>query len=154
MLKVRGFEIVEDKHRKHLDKEIHLPSRGSKSSAGYDFYTPIGFTLKPGEKIVVWTDIKAYMQEGEVLKLYVRSSIGIKKGLILANGTGIIDKDYYNNPSNNGNIGICLINISDKSVTIEKDERIAQGIFIYYLVADNGNSEKERIGGVGSTGER
>lgn len=150
-MKIRGFEIVKNEARKHLDKEIQLPKRGSSSSAGYDFYTPKSFTIKPNEKVVVWTDIKAYMQENEVLKLYVRSSIGIKKGLMLANGTGIIDKDYYSNMSNDGNVGICLLNISENIVTIEENERIAQGIFMNFLSADTGNTSTERTGGIGST---
>lgn len=150
--KIRGFEIVDDIHRKNED-EIILPTRGSKHSAGYDFYTPIPIRLQPNEKKTVWTDVKAYMQEGEVLKMYVRSSIGIKKGIILSNGTGIIDMDYYSNPDNDGNIGICLTNISGKEVYIEANDRIAQGIFIPFLVADNGNTEEERNGGIGSTGK-
>lgn len=150
-MKIRGFEIVKDESRIHKDKNINFPKRGSKTSAGYDFYTPISFTLKPNEKIIVWTDIKAYMQDSEVLKMYVRSSIGIKKGLILCNGTGIIDQDYYENPSNDGNIGIALINISEMEVTVEENERIAQGIFVNFLEADSGNSSEERKGGIGST---
>jgi dUTP pyrophosphatase len=72
---------------------------------------------------------------------------------LLANGTGIIDSDYYQNPDNDGNIAFCLYNTNDKPVLIEKGERIAQGIFINYLQADNGNTEIERIGGIGSTGK-
>jgi len=98
-----------------------------------------------------WTDIKAYMMPGEVLEMYVRSSIGIKKGLILSNLVGIIDMDYHNNCSNDGNIGICLHNLSDKTQTIEKGERIAQGIFKSFLTADNGHSDEDRTGGIGST---
>ena len=150
-MKIRGFEIVKDEARKNKEKEIIIPTRGSKSSAGYDFYTPISFTLKPNQKMIVWTDIKAYMMEDEVLNIYVRSSIGIKKGLVLANGTGIIDSDYYSNIDNDGNIGIALTNISSEEVTIDENERIAQGIFIKFLEADNGNSNEERKGGIGST---
>ena len=106
MNKIRGFEIVRNEMRKNKEVNISLPTRGTKSSAGYDFYSPIDTTIKPHEKQVIWTDIKSYMQENEVLMIYVRSSIGIKKGLVLANGTGIIDKDYYNNSDNDGNIGI------------------------------------------------
>ncbi|MTI66535.1 MAG: dUTP diphosphatase [Firmicutes bacterium] len=153
-MKIRGFEVVDKKYRKHPKKYINMPKRGSKTAAGYDFYTPESFILKPGEKKIVWTDIKAYMGENEVLKIYIRSSIGIKRGIVLSNGTGIIDADYYSNESNDGNIGIALHNVSDKEVTIEENERIAQGIFIPFLVADNGNSENIRVGGVGSTGEK
>jgi dUTP pyrophosphatase len=148
-MKVRGFEFVDEKHKKGDDGQ--LPLRATKTSAGYDFYSNETIIIPPFNKHVFWTNVKAYMQENEVLQLYVRSSIGIKKGLVLANGTGIIDADYYSNADNDGNIGICLSNNSDCLVTIEKGERIAQGIFLSFLVADNCNSENERNGGIGST---
>lgn len=151
--KIRGFEVVSENMRKTTG-EITLPTRGSKTSAGYDFYSTEEFTLKPQESKLVWSDVKAYMQEGEVLELYVRSSIGIKKGLMLKNLTGIIDSDYYQNESNDGNIGICLYNYGDKEVTIDKGERIVQGIFKQFLVADSGNTDKVRTDGVGSTGTK
>lgn len=152
-MKMRGFEIVKEEMRK-TKGEITLPTRGSKISAGYDFYSPVDIILKPNEKTCVWSDVKAYMQEGEVLLLFVRSSIGIKKGLTLSNGTGVIDADYYSNPNNDGNIGIALYNYSDKTVEIKKGERICQGVFVPFLEADNGNTDKERVGGIGSTGTK
>lgn len=152
-MKMRGFEIVKEEMRK-TKGEITLPTRGSKVSAGYDFYSPVDIILKPNEKTCVWSDIKAYMQEGEVLLLFVRSSIGIKKGLALSNGTGVIDADYYSNSSNDGNIGIALYNYSGKIVEIKKGERICQGVFIPFLEADNGNTDKKRVGGIGSTGTK
>lgn len=152
-MKMRGFEIVKEEMRK-TKGEITLPTRGSKVSAGYDFYSPVDIILKPNEKTCVWSDIKAYMQEGEVLLLFVRSSIGIKKGLALSNGTGVIDADYYSNSSNDGNIGIALYNYSDKIVEIKKGERICQGVFVPFLEADNGNTDKKRVGGIGSTGTK
>ena len=151
---VRGFKVVSDEFRKHPNVEIQLPTRGSKISAGYDFYLPCDLILQPGEKTCVWSDVKAYMQEGEVLMLHVRSSIGIKKGLMLSNITGVIDADYYNNPNNNGNIGIALYNYSNETVELKRGERICQGVFIPFLVADNGNTDKERVGGIGSTGAK
>lgn len=151
--KTRGFEIVSDEFRK-TNEEITLPTRGSKISAGYDFYSPIDIVIQPHSKVCIWSDVKAYMQEGEVLLLYVRSSIGIKRGLRLSNGTGVIDADYYSNSDNDGNIGIALHNYTNEPVTISKGERICQGIFIPFLVADNGNTDKERVGGIGSTGTK
>ena len=151
---VRGFKVVSDEFRKHPNVEIQLPTRGSKISAGYDFYLPCDLILQPGEKTCVWSDVKAYMQEGEVLMLHVRSSIGIKKGLMLSNITGVIDADYYNNPNNDGNIGIALYNYSNETVELKRGERICQGVFIPFLVADNGNTDKERTGGIGSTGSK
>ena len=92
------------------------------------------------------------MQEEEIIKMYIRSSIGTKLGLVLKNGTGIIDSDYYSNEDNDGNMGICLRNTShSQSVTLKKGERVAQGIFVKYLVADNDNADATREGGFGST---
>lgn len=149
-MKIRGFESVSDSFKKNQVPTI-LPQRGTKTSAGYDFSTPVDVTIFPHEKTLIWTDVKAYMQEGEVLTLHVRSSIGIKKGLRLANITGIIDADYFNNPDNEGNIGISLYNDTNGIITLQTGERVAQGIFLPFLVADNGNTDNERVGGIGST---
>lgn len=108
-MKQRGFEVVEN--GKHQDLVIALPLRGTKTSAGYDFYTPVDVTIPPQAKVLIWTDVKSYMMEGEVLLLDVRSSTGIKQDLMLANTIGVIDEDYYNNSGNEGNIGICLRNL-------------------------------------------
>jgi len=150
MTKIRGFEEVKSNLKK-FNTETTLPTRGTKQSAGYDFYSKELVTIEPGSQYVFWTDVKGYMQPGEVLEMYVRSSIGIKKGLVLSNGTGIIDCDYYSNESNDGNIGLCLRNESKQSQTIEVGERIAQGIFKSFLEADNIISNTERGGGIGST---
>ena len=149
----RGFEVVDDEFRKHPDVEIQLPKRSDSRSAGYDFYTPVDILIGPGERCLVWTDVKAYMQVDEVLMLYVRSSIGVKKGIVLSNGTGIIDASYYSNPDNDGRIGISLFNTSDKEVQISAGERIAQGVFMQYLIADEDLVlNTHRTGGFGSSG--
>lgn len=150
--RLRGFEIVDDKFRKTTNNII-LPKRASKDSAGYDFYSNEEDVIEliPQSQYLFWTDVKSYMGNCEVLNLYVRSSIGIKRNLELANGTGIIDSDYYNNPKNDGNIGICLRNNTTTVQKIFPGERIAQGIFLPFLIADNGNTEDLREGGIGST---
>ena len=151
-MKIRGFEKVSDKFRKYPNVDIQLPKRGDSRSAGYDFYAPCDIVLQPNESILVFSDVKAYMEDDEVLLLFVRSSIGIKKGLVLSNGTGIIDSSYYNNPSNDGNIGIALKNTTDKIVEIKQGERIIQGIFVKYLTTDDDYVLYEnRIGGIGSS---
>lgn len=151
-VKLRGFEIVDDKHRKYPDTEIELPVRADSKSAGYDFRTPVTVTINSMEQVLIWTDVKAYMNPNEVLQLYVRSSLGVKKGLILANTVGIIDSSYYGNSDNDGNIGICLVNRGDKPVTLLAGERLCQGIFTYYLLADEDSVLKEtRDGGFGSS---
>lgn len=148
---IRGFQKVSDSFRQHPDKEITLPTRGTKYSAGYDFYSPIAFEVEPHGTYKLAFDVKACMQEGEVLQLYIRSSIGIKKGLTLANSVAIIDKDYHNNPSNDGGILAVFHNNTNQFVVIEEGERLIQGLFTSFLVAYNGNTENLRVGGVGST---
>ena len=149
----RGFEIITDEKRVHKDVDIQLPIRGDSRSAGYDLRTPIKIVLQPNERKLVFTDIKAYMQPNEVLEVHVRSSIGVKKGIVLSNITGIIDSSYYNNPSNEGNIGLTLWNTSEVVQILEPQERVCQCIFKEYLIADNDVClSDERIGGFGSSG--
>lgn len=146
----RGFEPVAENKRKN--KYYHLPTRGTKDSAGYDFYAPNEYTVRPNEIVKIWTDVKAYMQPNEFLMLNVRSSMGGK--FMLANTVGIIDSSYYGNIDNDGNIGIHLKNISDQTQLIKKGDRIGQGIFVKYLIADNDNCLAEtRVGGFGSSGK-
>ena len=150
---VRGFKEVHKDHKKK-DYPTILPVRGDHRSAGYDFYSKETKTIDPGKQHLFWTDVKTYMQDDEVLSVHVRSSIGVKKGLVLANTTGIIDASYYSNPDNDGNIGICLKNTTNQPVQILEDERIAQGVFSKYLVADEDTTlHAERSGGFGSSGK-
>lgn len=153
MEKIRGFEAVTEEMRKGTMDYV-LPVRGSSKSAGYDISSPITVTIEPHSSVLVWTNIKAYMAEDEVLQLHVRSSVGIKKGLMLKNVTGIVDSDYYSNTGNDGNIGLALRNTTDEAVVIEKGERLVQGIFMKYLTVDNDTFLKnERTGGIGSSGK-
>lgn len=154
---MRGFEKVSIeeflKHGLKSDYEnIKLPTRGTKNSAGYDFYLPFSVSIKPKEKVIIPSGIKAYMESDEALLLVVRSSLGIKHGIRLLNQVGVIDSDYYNNESNEGHILIGLENASDNPLTLNTEDRIVQGIFIKYLIASNEDKPKERrLGGIGST---
>lgn len=131
-----------------------IPTRNDIGSAGYDFYTPIDLVIEPGKMVKFETHIKASMEQDEVLMLYVRSSIGIKKNLMLPNGTGVIDSTYYNNPDNEGNIIGALFNYGDTVQVISAGERVMQGVFLKYLVTDNDEPlNKARIGGIGSSGK-
>ena len=148
MNRVRGFEVVIDEKRK-TSGDVTLPTRGSSTAMAYDFYANGDYEACPNEIVKIWTDVKAYMQENECLILNVRSSMGGK--WMLANTQGWIDQDYYSNESNDGNIGIFLKNISDETLIINKGDRIGQGAFFNFLVADNGNTDAVRTGGFGST---
>lgn len=150
---MREFKVVDYKHRKHLG-DIQLPTQGTKKSAGYDFYSPVDVTIEPNEMKLIFTDVCAdCMDEGEVLMLYVRSSMGIKNRITLANGTGVVDADYRD-ADNGGNIGIALVNNGNSTYHVKAGDRIAQGIFFNYLKAANGSSDTERTGGFGSTGTK
>ena len=94
------------------------------------------------------------MHYDEYLAIHVRSSIAIKRGLMLTNSTGIIDSDYYNNEDNEGHIMIAVYNITDAPVTLEKGERVAQGIFSKYLLTNDDDARGIRTGGIGSTGSK
>ena len=145
---LRGFKVVNPDMRKTIS--VHMPTRSSKHSAGYDFYADKDYDVVPNEIIKIWTDIKAYMQPNEFLMLDVRSSMGGK--YMLANTIGIVDSDYYENPDNDGNICIMLKNISNTPLKIYKGDKIAQAIFMEYLKADNDNTKTKRKGGFGSSG--
>ena len=148
-MKQRGFEIVSY----YQKKNIILPSRKTKFSAGYDIATAENIILLPQQVTLIPTGIKAYMQTDEYLGVHIRSSIAIKQKLTLINNVGVIDADYYNNVENEGHIMIPVYNYNQSSVTIEKDTRIAQGIFYRYLLASDDKAENIRIGGIGSTGK-
>ena len=151
MEKVRGFEIAKG----FENKEINLPVRKTKYSAGYDIEAAedtIIPAFKAGMKpTLIKTGLKSYMEENEYLMLANRSSNPGKKGLILANSVGIIDKDYYGNEDNDGHIMFAFFNIKDQDIEIKKGECIGQGIFMPFLVADDDKAEGTRTGGFGST---
>ena len=146
-MKTRGFEIVS----KYQGRGIDLPQRKTAASAGYDLQAARTVVVEPGQ---LATGLKAYMQSDEVLTIHIRSSMAIKRGLMLANHVGIVDADYYNNEENEGHIFIALWNRGKAAVTIEGGERIAQGIFMKYLAVDGdeAGAGEVRKGGFGSTG--
>jgi len=133
--------------------EIVRPRRATANSAGYDFFCPFNIILKPGEDIKIPTGIKAYMGMDEFLMIVPRSSMGFKYFMRLANTLAIGDSDYYNNPTNEGHYFIKIRNESKtETLKIEAGQAFAQGIFQYYLLSDDDNSNAERTGGLGSTG--
>lgn len=151
----RKFEFVERiKKTKNFGAEgswTRLPERSTKFSAGYDFINPEKIELEPHKIYYVKTGVKADMEENEFLMLCNRSSNPKKKNLVLINGVGIIDKDYYNNPDNEGEIAFAFVNISNETITIESGEKLGQGIFCKYGITDDDYAKGDRTGGFGST---
>ncbi|WP_057896829.1 dUTP diphosphatase [Liquorilactobacillus oeni] len=175
----RGFEIVS----KYVKKGLRLPVRATQNAAGYDFYVAEDFVIPSIWKLkfikILWklatqkkiekneqvaaqkvlkpflvpTGIKAYMQPNEFLLLANRSSNPLKRSLVLPNGVGIVDADYYNNPNNEGEIFFQLINFGIHDLCLKKGERVGQGIFVPFLLADGEEKViKKRTGGFGSSG--
>lgn len=139
------------------NKEIYesheLPKRETKYSAGYDFRSPIDFVLKPGESLKIPTGVKIVMNEGEMLMLVVRSSMGIKWNVRMCNQVGIFEKDYYNNETNEGHAFLKLENHGKEDYVVKVGDRIVQGIFTKFLTIDDEEEiDSIRTGGIGSTG--
>ncbi|ASZ08553.1 MULTISPECIES: dUTP diphosphatase [Enterococcus] len=174
-MKKRGFEVVSN----YASQEINLPKRATHHAAGYDFEAAADIIIPSiwksgiknglttliesmGEKAtaidekqlkptLVPTGIKSYMGEDEFLQLANRSSNPLKRFLVLTNGVGVIDSDYYNNPDNEGHIMFQFTNFGFKDVMIKKGERIGQGIFLPFLKADQDETTTSREGGFGSS---
>lgn len=131
---------------------VKMPRRATKGSAGYDFFAPFSFTLKPGETIKIPTGIRVWMLEDWVLQLFPRSGLGFKFRLQLNNTVGIIDSDYYGS-SNEGHIFAKITNDSKegKMISVAQGEGFMQGIFLQYGVAEEEDVTTVRDGGFGST---
>lgn len=147
---MRKFEFVS--RVKESIEERKLPERSTKHSMAYDIYSSESFTLKPKQTYMLRTGIKVCMGKDEGLILNVRSSMG-KKHIMLANTNGWIDSDYYNNKDNEGEIGLLLYNYGEEEWEVKENDRVAQAIFIKFLVTDDDNATMVRKGGWGSTND-
>ena len=129
-----------------------LPVRATAGSAGYDFASPLSFTLKPGETVKIPTGIRAEMEPGWVLLVFPRSSLGFKYRLQLNNTVGVIDADYAF-AKNEGHIFLKLTNDSNDNKTLEVPAgmAIAQGIFLPFGITEDDCADAVRTGGIGST---
>lgn len=130
-----------------------LPKRADDGSAGYDIYALENFTIYPHKFTdIIKFGIKAYMPKNEFLSIHIRSSLGIKHGIVLANSVGIIDSSYVNNEDNEGEICARFYNHSEEAYTVHRGDRVIQGIFQEYktIVKDEVLS-KSRLGGIGSS---
>ena len=147
---MRKFEIAKG----FEDKGVIIPQRKTAKSAGYDIValTNEDVYLSPGQSVNLATGLKACMEDDEVMFLFIRSSLGIKKGITLSNSCAVIDADYYNNPDNDGHFILNVVNTSNAVQCIPARSRVAQAIFVKYLTVDDDKATGERIGGIGSTG--
>lgn len=146
------FADTSEAEAKEIYDTLKLPRRATAGSAGYDFFSPVDFELKPGESLKIPTGIRAEMENDWVLKLYPRSGLGFKFRLQLNNTVGIIDSDYFYS-DNEGHIFIKITNDSNegKTVQVQAGTGFAQGIFLEYGITVDDDATAVRNGGFGST---
>lgn len=146
------FGQSDEEKLRNIYENIKLPQRATAGSAGYDFYAPEEFVIKPGEAVKIPTGIRAEMEENWVLKCYPRSGLGFKYRLQLNNTVGIIDSDYFYS-DNEGHILAKIANDTNEGKTIElsKGTGFIQGIFVEYGITLDDDVTSKRNGGLGST---
>ena len=163
---MRKFEKISkeqfDKEKKGLHYAIEindkmydlmdLPERSTSKSAAYDLRSLGDYVIPPRQTLKIPTGLKVCMDEDDVFLIVVRSSLGVKKNISLANAVGVIDADYYNNPDNEGHFWLCLKNNGEFPFAIANGDRLCQGIFVKYGVTENDSASGTRQGGFGSTG--
>ena len=133
-------------------EHIQLPRRATSGSAGYDFFAPVGFELPAGESIKIPTGVRALIEDGWVLTLYPRSSLGFKFRFQLDNSVGVIDSDYARS-DNEGHIFLRMTNDSreGKGMRVPTGAAFAQGIFLPFGITVDDDVKSVRNGGFGST---
>lgn len=131
---------------------LQLPKRATSGSAGYDFKSPVSFTLPPNKTIKIPTGIRVKIEDGWWLSCLPRSSLGFKYQAMLANTVGVIDADYYHS-DNDGHIFIKLVNRGDKDLSVGIGDGFAQAIFLPYGITYSDDATTIRNGGMGSTGK-
>lgn len=152
-LKMNKLLSIHDMEEEY--ENIRLPERGTSESAGYDFYIPYKVNMDIHIKQLLPTGIRLVADKLDmnyVMLIFPRSSVGIKKGLMLTNTCGVIDKDYYK-ADNEGHILLSFSEVFNKEAIFEAGDRIVQCLIVPNLIVSNDNTEEERKGGIGSTGK-
>jgi dUTP pyrophosphatase len=135
-----------------VDKDLPLPTYATAGAVAFDVITRVTTVVEPGAIALIPGNVIVKIPEGTMLLLAPRSSMPRKKGLISPHGMGIIDQDYCG-PGDE--LLVQVMNITKESVTVERGERIAQGIFVRIEKAEweevSGHDAETR-GGFGTTG--
>ena len=146
------FGEVQEEEVQKIYGDIRLPQRATSGSAGYDFFSPVDFTLQLGETVKIPTGIRVEMEPNWVLKCYPRSGLGFKFRLQMNNTVGIIDSDYFYS-DNEGHIFAKLTNDTneERTVALKAGTGFMQGIFVEYGITFDDDVTDIRNGGLGST---
>lgn len=153
--KIENGNLVskEDGSYELLYPDARIPEYSTKTASGADIFAAEEIVIEPHSLGMVHTGISVWFPDNEAFIVLSRSSMP-KMGLILANGVGLFENDYFHNPSNDGEILFCFYNYTDKPVRVEKGLRIGQGVFILIERAEGAvYRDNVRQGGFGSTGK-
>ena len=153
---MRNFESIREELLPVHDGVVmkpYTPERSTSKSACYDLRSLSEGFVMPGQTVMCRTGLKAHMNDGEALMMYSRSGMGVKSGIVLANGTGVIDADYADNPTNDGELLVALRNEGKAPYQVHIGDKIAQCMFIAVAGEADGTVTRDvqRKGGFGST---
>ena len=154
---MRRFELVKPEFMQYgVDPAtLKKPFRATKHAVCYDCFSPIDVEIPPESTKLIFINFKAYCNSDEGFILASTSGLG-KKGIILANGIGIIESDYADNETNDGNIGFLLHNLNKTPYSFKAGDKIGQIFFLKYLITDDDEQTNKHVirkGGFGSTGK-
>jgi dUTP pyrophosphatase len=134
-----------------LDGSVPLPVYQTEGAAGFDLASNADMTVQPGEVALVPTGLVAEIPAGYWLGVFARSSTPLKRGLMVANGVGIVDSDYC---GPRDEIKIEVLNFTAAPVTVRRGDRLAQGVILPCVRAEwvEADASGPSRGGFGSTG--
>ena len=155
---MRKFEPVKPEFMQYgVDaKSLKKPYRATKYAVCYDCFSPIDVEIPPESTKLIFINFKAYFEKDEGLFTAITSGLA-RKGLCLAMGVGIIESDYADNETNDGNIGFLIHNMNKEPYYFKARDKIGQAFFLKYLITDDDNQTNpnvKRTGGFGSTGKQ
>lgn len=136
-----------------ITETVPLPAYQTPGAAGFDLASSVEMTIAPGEVTLVPTGLVIAVPRGHFLGVFARSSTPLKRGLMVANGVGIVDEDYS---GPHDEIKVEVYNFTSAPVTVRPGDRLAQGVIMPFVRAEwderDAPAGKTR-GGFGSTGD-
>ena len=135
-----------------LDPQVPLPKYETAGAAGFDLAAREDMTIAPGAVVLVPTGLVVRVPPQHFLAIFARSSTPLKRGLMVANGVGVVDSDYCG-PADE--IKIEVYNFTAAPVSIKRGDRLAQGVVVPFVRVEWTESEAPSAptrGGFGATG--
>jgi len=137
-----------------LREDVPLPRYQTSGAAGFDLAASVAMTIAPGEVALVPTGLVIEVPAGHFLGIFARSSTPLKRGLMVANGVGVVDADYCG-PTDE--IKIEVVNFTATPVSVVPGDRLAQGVILPFVRiewTETSDIAREVRGGFGATGDR